>query len=290
MSYRLHYSSTVRLKNSELLFLASEVFQSHSMSNKQYEDVPFLAREASSSEEDGLPRESCYRPRRNCYLHKANSTFIISLILAFVLVMTVLAVQTQKISTNSKADYPASDQHALQDADLPLDAPLIPSEINPDLYAFPRLGNVVLKTPGCGNSPEEAKALGCIFDPMNWHWTRPECFYKEGSDYSQTKGPWSYYQDLNYTEPLYLPDKQSMSTTRIMYTEHAWHVEHCVYALKSLHRAAMMGKWIPEEAASWPHSLHCMKVFEMMGTPPETLNTRVDMQFLACVKFELGPA
>lgn len=68
--------------------------------------------------------------------------------------------------------------------------------------------------------------------------------------------------------------------------EHSWHVQHCVYALESMHRAAIMDKWIPEEAASWPHTLHCMTVFQMMGTPPKTLNTRVDMQFLGCVKFE----
>lgn len=256
------------------------------MSNEPYEDVPFLSEEAGTIEKDDVPIDHVRHQRRYHCIHKATSGALLSLFLAVVLMITVIAVATQKIPTNTRTAHSTPGQQILQNDDLPLEASLAPNKVNPDLYDFPRLGNVVLKTPGCGNSPKEAKALGCIFDPMNWHWTRPECFYKEGSEYAQAKGPWTYYRDANYTDQLFLPDAHAMSTVRIMYTEHSWHLQHCVYALKSLHRAAMMDKWIPEEAASWPHSLHCMKVFEMMGTPPKTLNTRVDMQFLACVKFE----
>ena len=256
------------------------------MSNKQYEDVPFLSEEGGKSEEDGLPVDPIRPKWRYYYIHKSNSAFVFSLSLAVVLIITVVAVQTQRFSTNTKSAHTASDQHNHQEIDLPLDASLTPSKANPDLYDFPRIGNVVVKTAGCGNSPEGAKALGCIFDPMSWHWTREECLYKEGSEYSQAKGPWSYYRDANHTEPLHLPDAKSMSTERLVYSEYSWHVEHCVYVMKALHRAAMVDKWIPEETASWPHTLHCMKVIEMMGTPPKTLNTRIEMQFLACVKFE----
>jgi hypothetical protein len=59
------------------------------------------------------------------------------------------------------------------------------NRLDPDLYELPRLGNVVAKTEGCGTNPEKAKALGCIFDPMNSHRTGPECFYEEGSKNAQ---------------------------------------------------------------------------------------------------------
>lgn len=238
-----------------------------------------MSEEDGLSDKDDIPGSSIRRHRRSCSMCK----FVSATTLALILLITVIAVATQKIAT--KPAHSSPGQEVLHD--LSLDAKLAPSKINADLYDFPRLGNVVAKTPGCGNSPAEAKALGCIFDPMNWHWTRPECFYKEGSEHSQANGPWSYYRDANFTEQMFLPDEEAMSTERLMYTEHSWHVQHCVYALESLHRAAMMDKWIPEEAASWPHTLHCMAVFQLMGTPPKTLNTRVDMQFLGCVKFEL---
>jgi hypothetical protein len=259
------------------------------MSIQRYEDVPFLSEEAglsetSFSEKDELPVDPIRRRRPYYCIHKATLAALFSL--AAVLILTAIAVATQTIPSIPTSTHSTSGHETPEDFDLPLEASLAPNKVNPDLYDFPRLGNVVLKTAGCGNSPEEAKALGCIFDPMNWHWTRRECFYEEGSEYAQAKGPWTYYRDANFTEELDLPDAHAMSTQRLMYTEHSWHLQHCVYALKSLHRAAMLDKWIPEEAASWPHSLHCMNVFEMMGTPPETLNTRVDMQFLACVKFE----
>ncbi|KAH8656688.1 hypothetical protein BGZ60DRAFT_472689 [Tricladium varicosporioides] len=218
------------------------------MSNIRFEEVPFLNEEGGVSEKDDPP------------------------------------VDPNIPTINTRTAHSTSGQQVLQKHSL--DALLAPGKANTGLYDFPRLGNVVAKTPGCGNSPEEAKALGCIFDPMNWHWTRPECFYKEGSEHSQAKGPWTYYRDTNFTKQMILPDAHAMSTERLMYTEHSWHVQHCVYALEFLHLAAMMDKWIPEEAACWPHTLRCMTVFQMMGTPPKTLNTRVDMHFLGCAKFE----
>lgn len=56
---------------------------------------------------------------------------------------------------------------------------------------------------------------------------------------------------------MYLPDEQAMSNEWLMYTEHSRHVNHCIYALVFVHRAAMLDKWIPEEAASWAYfTLH----------------------------------
>jgi len=120
---------------------------------------------------------------------------------------------------------------------------------------------------------------------LGWHGVRLG-YAVAGSERAQAQGPWSYYRDANFTEEMILPNAHAMSTERLMYTEHSWHVNHCVYALEAMHRAAILDKWIPEEAASWPHTLHCMMVFRMMGTPPKKLNTRVDMQFLGCVRFE----
>lgn len=275
-----------------LLFLTYTISLSfHNLSKlvvmpiKQFEDVPFLDEEGDFPEKDDLRTDPTPLPRSRYFTRRTISAALTSLLLAGVLIITVIAVSTQSIpAKDSRNGYSIHGQEVLED--LSLDEMLAPNKLNPDLYDFPRRGSVVAKTPGCGNSPQEAKALGCIFDPMNWHWTRPECFYKEGSERSQAKGPWKYYRDTNFTELMVLPDKEAMSTERLMFTEHSWHVQHCVYALESMHRAALLGTWIPEEAASWPHTLHCMTVFQMMGTPPKTLNTRVDMQFLGCVKFE----
>lgn len=169
------------------------------MSNKRFEEVPFLNEEGGLSEKDDLPADPIRHQRRYYCIRKTTSAALSSLFLAVVLMITVIAVAIQKIpTTNTRTTHSNPGQQILQD--LSLDAPLAPNKVNPDLYDFPRLGNVVAKTPGCGNSPEEAKTLGCIFDPMNWHWTRPECFYKEGSERAQAKGPWIYYRDTNFTE------------------------------------------------------------------------------------------
>ncbi|EEA21608.1 hypothetical protein TMatcc_008968 [Talaromyces marneffei ATCC 18224] len=253
------------------------------MSDKQFEGIPFLNEEEGLSEQGDLPVDKNRYQKKS---YRISKIILYSLFLVAILIITAISIATQKIlTTNTRGEHPNNSQNS-DSFDLSLDAKLAPNRLNPDLYEFPRLGNVVAKTEGCGTSPEEAKALGCIFDPMNWHWTRPECFYEEGSKNAQAQGPWKYFRDANHTEEMYLADEQAMSTERLMYTEHSWHVNHCIYALESMHRAAMLDKWIPEEAASWPHTLHCMMVFRMMNTPPKKPNTRVDMQFLGCVKFE----
>lgn len=246
---------------------------------KRFEEVSLLNEEEGLSEKhDQLPADPIRHQRRKYTTRAA----LIFLFLAAVLILTIIAIATQKIPSIKTTD---SKSKSSQPGDLPTDAKLALNPSNPNVYTYPHLGNVVAKTEGCGASPQEAKAKGCIFDFMNYHWIRPECYYEEGSKEAEKKGPWTFYRDRNFTELIPGQDAESLSTETVVYTQYSWHVVHCVYALKSVHRAAMTGKWLPEEEASWPHTLHCSEVFQLMGTPADANMTRIDMQFLGCVKF-----
>ncbi|KAL1622437.1 hypothetical protein SLS54_005002 [Diplodia seriata] len=137
----------------------------------------------------------------------------------------------------------------------------------------------------CGNSPEEAQALGCVWDLMSFGWIHPRCYNPEESQLWMDKyGPWKWYYDLNATAEI--PDDELTGTRRV-YTEQGYHVVHCLYIFKLLHLAGMSGHIVTDEAIPLAHTQHCV---DMISAPKYTdfkhINTRVDMLFARCVTLD----
>jgi hypothetical protein len=88
----------------------------------------------------------------------------------------------------------------------------------------------------CGSTPQEARALGCIFDVMSFAWTPPACYDGALSQQIQDKtGPWVFYLDHNATMPIGTYDQ--LTSELVVWTEHSYHVSHCNYAWERIHRA-----------------------------------------------------
>lgn len=134
----------------------------------------------------------------------------------------------------------------------------------------------------CGNSPEEAQGLGCVWDLMSFGWVHPRCFNPEESQmWLEKYGPWKWYHDLNATSEI--PDEDLTTTSRV-YTEQGYHVVHCLYIFKLLHMAGMSGHIVTDEAIPLTHTQHCV---DMISSPKYTdfkhINTKIDMLFARCV-------
>ncbi|KAF9696964.1 hypothetical protein EKO04_005065 [Ascochyta lentis] len=134
----------------------------------------------------------------------------------------------------------------------------------------------------CGNSPEEAQELGCVWDLMSFGWIHPRCFKPDESQmWLEKYGPWKWYYDLNATQEIAPED---LTTTGRVYTEQGYHVVHCLYIFKLLHMAGMSGHIVTDEAIPLAHTQHCV---DMISAPKYTdfkhVNTRVDMLFARCV-------
>ncbi len=137
----------------------------------------------------------------------------------------------------------------------------------------------------CGDSPEEAKAKGCVWDLMSFGWTHPACYNKaESEKWLNEYGPWKWYKDLNATEPV---ADEDLPYTWLVYAEQGYHVQHCMYILKLLHLAAMSGHYVTDEAIPLAHTGHCTK---MMSSPAyldfKHINTKVDLLFARCVTLD----
>jgi hypothetical protein len=84
----------------------------------------------------------------------------------------------------------------------------------------------------CGSSHtvEEARAMGCKFDPMSWLWVRPECYDQELIDDFMNRTEWSWHTDWKLTPETEVPlDIIFRGDHPQLFTAKKYHAIHCQY-------------------------------------------------------------
>jgi hypothetical protein len=133
----------------------------------------------------------------------------------------------------------------------------------------------------CGSTPDEARALNCVFDVMSFAWTPKACYDHEHSVETMDRtGPWIFYLDHNATEPV--PFEQ-LTDELVVWTEHSYHVSHCLYAWERIHRAYLGSMILPAELGSINHTLHCRDLLNDASAPRHKVNAIAYMVFDSCV-------
>lgn len=85
---------------------------------------------------------------------------------------------------------------------------------------------------GSNNSVEEARALGCVFDPMGWVWVRPECFDEKMANEFLNRTDFSWH-----TEPKLKPESQVPLDVVYsgrhpkLFTQRKYHYIHCAVCI-----------------------------------------------------------
>lgn len=150
----------------------------------------------------------------------------------------------------------------------------------------------------CGFSPIEARARGCIFDPMAFNWLPPACHNPEITAEFLSLANWTYSPS-----PLGHP---AYTSTDIMngvagdfeylYVDQKFHHLHCTYMTHKVARALASGD--PDRLDGYivdpHHSRHCIDM-SAMGPPSNDRNAFGVMgpvRYPACGKgvFEASPA
>ncbi|KAH0555745.1 hypothetical protein GP486_006308 [Trichoglossum hirsutum] len=144
-----------------------------------------------------------------------------------------------------------------------------------------RSGAVVLD---CGKTPAEAKAKGCVFDIMNYAWTPPACYEKDLADEALLRGPWPWFLDRNATLPL-PQDPAVLGDEPLVWTTYDYHAEHCLYAAKLVHRAALRGAggFLLQEVEEWGHTEHCHGIVAHRVGELREINTRISPNWDLCI-------
>jgi hypothetical protein len=130
----------------------------------------------------------------------------------------------------------------------------------------------------CGHSSAEARSLNCEYVPMASAWLPPHCrdtyleteFDKLGPNPDST---WTYYADYARTTPIAIATISEFagSTTRF-YNEWQWHVMHCMFYWRKLHRAQFSGVVIEPRFNTDAHIGHCTRLILSLNTTSTTVS------------------
>ena len=110
----------------------------------------------------------------------------------------------------------------------------------------------------CGHTSSEARALGCVLEPMMYGWMPPQCQYPEVTSHNNfTKWPW--YADENMTQLLNEEQIWKGEFISLWTNISGYHTEHCLF----LYRKLMYGlenkvRWLDKKTVSSSHAYHCV--------------------------------
>lgn len=141
----------------------------------------------------------------------------------------------------------------------------------------------------CGASPAEARSLGCVFDIMSFAWTPAPCYdHATSKAYLARNGPWVFYLDHNATQPLPF---EELENYEIVWTEHSYHIVHCLYAWERGHMAMDVGQGtlLPSEMGSIDHTRHCVDLLDDVGeaaAPAKKVNAIAYLVYDGCKVLE----
>lgn len=118
----------------------------------------------------------------------------------------------------------------------------------------------------CGNSPDEARRRGCIFEPQLTAWVAPECAFPEvASEYQDAVGDmmaeWPLFWDTKLSQPVMSLDIPALQAGNysVVYTPYqASHALHCLYCWRKVAYALEHGvDWMDARCHQFYHQRHC---------------------------------
>ncbi|RFU33835.1 hypothetical protein B7463_g2514, partial [Scytalidium lignicola] len=111
----------------------------------------------------------------------------------------------------------------------------------------------------CGQSPAEARAAGCHFEPMLRAWVPDACYFPEpGEEYSPFDDR-TWYSDIRLTQAIVGEELEKLKSGELEWAyTHEFHDEHCIYVWRKFIMAAERRlTLIDGKTANFQHQSHC---------------------------------
>ncbi len=112
----------------------------------------------------------------------------------------------------------------------------------------------------CGTSAAEARDRGCVFEATGFTWLPKECYDKETeSEFLQyvSENNLNLYHDHKYTKLVSMEEVRKGEGKGYFALER-YHLAHCLFLFKKLHRAYASGKTVDGYIISLGHTAHCV--------------------------------
>jgi len=109
----------------------------------------------------------------------------------------------------------------------------------------------------CGESPSEARDIGCVFDVIIMGWVPWRCYDADLAAEFLERDDWAFYRTPNTTGPE-VPISEILSGEwDEVFVDYKYHVVHCTYTWRKTQRAAMSGLILDGYIADSHHTNHC---------------------------------
>ena len=270
----------------------------------QYSQMEEVKRDAESNSfcsESDTEATTTFTPSHNSRDNRIRAKIIGLVICAGVLILIFIIFAILAFTINLASDTPSApalDQASwiLSQADAERKGGPIPLKYNDASELPPAQYPARQKSSGfsCGPTPDDAVAKGCIFDVMTISWQHPDCYDEELSREFEALGPWDFYWSsrpgTEIPEPHMLtpiPDYETLGrqTTRV-WSSREYHITHCTYAWKMMHRALERGWRMDGLLAAMSHTDHCthliMNTTSGEGPTMDKIMTKTNIQFPSC--------
>ncbi|GAB1312306.1 hypothetical protein MFIFM68171_02516 [Madurella fahalii] len=133
----------------------------------------------------------------------------------------------------------------------------------------------------CGSSPADARSRGCRFDILSFAWQTPECYDDELMEEFIRHDAWQFYVRPNRTDGV-VDLATALQGQRTLYVDWRYHVTHCTFMWRQMHRAYALRGYIDSHLDSYAHTLHCQRVFLDMETPLGMVNVVAELKYPEC--------
>jgi hypothetical protein len=130
----------------------------------------------------------------------------------------------------------------------------------------------------CGTTPAEARAKGCVFEMTGFSWLPKQCSDPEVETEFLSSLDLQYYRDMNYTQQVSL-DEVKRGDGAGFFVKQDYHLAHCAFLFKKLHRAISQGRKVDGLISPVHHTDHCVHM--LLGPP----NNRWDAVQFAFTKY-----
>lgn len=160
------------------------------------------------------------------------------------------------------------------------------------LAAVPTGNDPIRKMPSawyngeCGNSSAEALSRDCRFDMVSFSWLPPACLTAEDvADEAEFMAvqPWRWFVE---TEDIHRKEIFEAEVRKgefnVIFTSWEWHVTHCVFLWKKMHRALLSGGEVDTYMRNYGHTTHCGDML-LVEKPKENSETSIFAKFPTCL-------
>ena len=135
----------------------------------------------------------------------------------------------------------------------------------------------------CGTSRTTALAQDCTFDPVSFVWVPTRCSDPELTTQFLSLANWTWYTDKFGILPVPI-DEVLGGYHEQLYVTAKYHILHCTYMWRKMHRAMLNGWPLDNYISNYHHTGHCEMMIEEMSKmmDQEVVDTTIVMKWPDC--------